>query len=44
METTITIVESNVEIREDDHLLSDLEKLSDAELAQVGGGAGLFVL
>jgi hypothetical protein len=43
MEATIT-VETDVALRDDDDLLVSLEKLSDAELAQVGGGAGLFVL
>jgi bacteriocin-like protein len=42
MEGTITL-ENNVAIRDDD-LLLDLETLTDDELAQVGGGTGIFVL
>ena len=43
METTITAVEATIEIKDED-LLLDLEKLSDIELAQIGGGAGAFLL
>jgi bacteriocin-like protein len=42
MEATITVA-MDVEIRDDD-LLLDLETLTDDELAQVGGGTGIFVL
>ena len=43
MEATITAVDTTVTIQDED-LLFDLEKLTDAELAQIGGGQGIFLL
>ena len=43
MEATNVAVEVTTEIN-DDQLLIELEKLSDAELAQIGGGQGIVVL
>jgi hypothetical protein len=43
MEATIATAEATLASPDDD-LLLDLEKLSDIELAQIGGGAGAFLL
>lgn len=42
MEATYMAVEPALEIN-DSELLTDLEKLTDAELAQIGGGQGIVV-
>jgi hypothetical protein len=43
MNAVIKATEANVESSEQ-QLLLDLETLSDVELAQIGGGQGIFVL
>ena len=43
MEATNVAVEVTTETNDDD-LLIELEKLSDAELAQIGGGRGMVVI
>ncbi len=43
MEATITAVDTTVTMKDDD-LLIDLEMLTDAELAQIGGGQGIVLL
>ena len=42
MEATLTAVEMTLEIKDDD-LLTDLEILTDAQLAQIGGGQGIVL-
>lgn len=43
MQATMNAVETTVEIKDDD-LLIDLETLTDAQLAQIGGGQGIVFL
>jgi hypothetical protein len=43
MEATTTAVEMTLEIKDDD-LLIDLETLTDAQLAQIGGGQAIIFL
>ena len=42
MDAIIATVEIETETMQDD-LLTSLEKLTDVELAQIGGGQGIFV-
>jgi len=43
MEVRNAVIEATVESK-DDELFVELEKLSDVELAQVGGGQGIIFL